>query len=167
MFLPYFYLPPPQNFPSPVQFLIFNSFLINFQYKYVMWLHIAFCSAMKWLTLVLGDCTGKRREAGFWEEKSLNTNAFLDFVYEVYIEKNNSYVKKRYVPLTRSVAQISCCYRLQVFGTCSCTPATISRIILNALQPHMPFLRETRAWPKSMRLLSGGLKTSTGCSLHI
>jgi len=43
-------LPSPPTFRPPVRFVIFSSSLTGIQYKYTLWLHIAFGSPKKLLT---------------------------------------------------------------------------------------------------------------------
>ena len=58
-------LPSPHLFPTfclPVHFPISPSSLTDIQYKYTLWLYIAFGSAKKWLTKALAELTGIYRK---------------------------------------------------------------------------------------------------------
>jgi hypothetical protein len=53
----------PPALPSAVHFPIFPSTFIDIQYKYTLWLYIAFCSVNNWLTQALAERTGRRQKA--------------------------------------------------------------------------------------------------------
>ena len=51
------------SFYPPLHFPIFPSTLTDTQYKYSLWLDIAYGSAKEWLTQALAECTTIHRKA--------------------------------------------------------------------------------------------------------